>query len=124
MGKSHTVGPLTATTVPFTPAPTPLPPTPPAAAPAPTSKASAQGFLPEGVGFRTPESVLYDPKADLYLVANIHGDPSARDVNGFISRISPEGQVVALNSERSFEAVENFLAILAQAFTSAPDGGL
>ena len=93
---TNIVGPPTATTVPFTPAPTPLPPTPPAAAPAPTSKASAQGFLLEGVGFRTPESVLYDPKADLYLVANIHGDPSARDGNGFISRVSPEGQVVAL----------------------------
>jgi acetyl esterase/lipase len=88
--------PLTATAIPLALTPTPLPPTPTAAVPAPTSKTSAQGFLLEGVGFRTPESVLYDPKADLYLVANIHGDPSARDGNGFISRISPEGEVIAL----------------------------
>jgi hypothetical protein len=88
--------PLTATAIPLALTPTPLPPTPTAAVPAPTSKTSAQGFLLEGVGFRTPESVLYDPKADLYLVANIHGDPSARDGNGFISCISPEGEVIAL----------------------------
>jgi hypothetical protein len=79
---TNTIGLPTATTVPFTPAP--------------TSETSAQGFLLEGVGFRTPESVLYDPKADLSLVADIHGDPSARDGNGFISRISPQGEVIAL----------------------------
>lgn len=79
---TDTIGLPTATTVPFTPTP--------------TSKTGAQGFLLEDVGFRTPESVLYDPKADLYLVANIRGDPSARDGNGFISRISPEGEVIAL----------------------------
>ena len=87
---------ITTTTIPLALTPTPLPTTPTAAVPAPTSKTSAQGFLLEGVGFRTPESVLYDPKADLYLVANIQGDPSARDGNGFISCISPEGEVIAL----------------------------
>jgi CubicO group peptidase (beta-lactamase class C family)/sugar lactone lactonase YvrE len=64
--------------------------------PAPTPETSAEGFLLEGVGFETPESVLYDPEADVYLVANIHGGPSDKDGNGFVSRISPEGEVVAL----------------------------
>ena len=58
--------------------------------------ATSQGFVLSGVGFSTPESVLYDPEADVYLVANIHGGPSARDGNGFISRLSPEGEVIAL----------------------------
>jgi len=53
---TDTPGLPTATTVPLALTPTLLPPTP-------TSKTSAQGFLLEGVGFRTPESVLYDPKA-------------------------------------------------------------
>ncbi len=55
--------------------------------------------LPEliaGVGLAHPESVLYDSAADQYLVSNIHGDPLAKDGNGFISRIKPTGQVVAL----------------------------
>ena len=32
----------------------------------------------------------------MYLVANINGGPSDKDGNGFISRISPEGEVIAL----------------------------
>jgi len=48
------------------------------------------------VGFSTPESVLHDPDADVYLVANINGAPVDRDGNGFISRVSPEGKVLDL----------------------------
>jgi sugar lactone lactonase YvrE len=55
-----------------------------------------RGFLLEQVGFATPESVLYDPQADEYLVANINGSPLEKDDNGFISRVSPAGEIVAL----------------------------
>lgn len=48
------------------------------------------------VGFQTPESVLYDAKRDVYLVANINGSPVGQDNNGFISRVSPSGQVLQL----------------------------
>jgi len=48
------------------------------------------------VGFATPESVLHDEVADLYLVSNINGHPLQPDGNGFISRISPSGEVVDL----------------------------
>src|SRR2546426_519541 len=33
-------------------------------------------------GFKTPESVKYDPDLDLYFVTNINGNPSAKDNNG------------------------------------------
>lgn len=49
-----------------------------------------------GVGLRTPESVLHDPEADVYLVSNISGDPAAKDDDGFISRIGPRGNVEEL----------------------------
>ena len=49
-----------------------------------------------GVGFQTPESVLHDPVADVYLISNINGAPTEKDDNGFISRMSPEGQVQEL----------------------------
>ena len=52
-----------------------------------------------GVGFRAPESVLHDPGADVYLVANA-GAPQATttaaagtDQAGFISRVRPDGTV-------------------------------
>jgi hypothetical protein len=49
-----------------------------------------------GVGFMTPESVLADTIADVYLVSNINGGPADMDDNGFISRVSPEGEVLEL----------------------------
>jgi len=49
-----------------------------------------------GVGFETPESVLHDAEADVYLVSNIAGSPLEKDDNGFISRVSPEGAVEEL----------------------------
>ena len=47
-------------------------------------------------GFQTPESVLFDPTADAYLVSNINGAPTATDDNGFISRVTPAGTVQTL----------------------------
>jgi len=48
------------------------------------------------VGFATPESVLHDEVADVYLVSNINGHPLQPDGNGFISRLSPMGEVLDL----------------------------
>jgi hypothetical protein len=50
----------------------------------------------EGVGFATPESVLYDDADDVYLVSNVNGAPSAVDDNGFISPVAPDGTVLEL----------------------------
>lgn len=48
------------------------------------------------VGFETPESALHDEVADVYLVSNINGGAGDRDDNGFISRVSPEGELLEL----------------------------
>lgn len=47
-------------------------------------------------GLQTPESVLHDTEADVYLVSNINGAPTDEDGNGFIARIAPDGAVAAL----------------------------
>jgi sugar lactone lactonase YvrE len=94
---------------PAAPAPPPAPPPPTAAAqpapaaPAPTNPtpaaetkpAAPQGATPAQryTGFATPESVLYDEAGDRYLVSNINGNPSDADGNGYISVLSPDGQV-------------------------------
>jgi Tol biopolymer transport system component/acetyl esterase/lipase len=92
------VGLPTVTGMPVLPTETVVSPTAMPVAPAPTQEplAVSQGFVLEGVGFSTPESVLHDPENDVYLVANIQGSPSAKDGDGFVSRISPEGDVIAL----------------------------
>ena len=66
------------------------PPKPPAAPPAPAS------ILVTAVGLRSPESVLYDSASDTYLVSNINGVAFAKDDNGFITRLAPDGHVVTL----------------------------
>lgn len=45
-------------------------------------------------GINTPESALYDPSADVYLLSNVNGAPLDKDGNGFISRISPDSAKV------------------------------
>src|SRR5438445_6480020 len=65
---------------------TPPPPAAPPPPPGPSKVASIEGFL-------TPESVLHDSGQDIYFVSNINGSPTAKDNNGFISRLKPDGAV-------------------------------
>jgi len=43
--------------------------------------------------FQVPESVIYDEANDIIYVANINGDASEKDGNGFISRLSVSGKI-------------------------------
>lgn len=47
-------------------------------------------------GFAGPEAVRYDPEQDVFFVSNFNGGGNERDANGFISRVSPEGDVLDL----------------------------
>lgn len=49
---------------------------------------------------KTPESVLFDEETEIIYVANINGDPSAKDGNGFISILNADG------SEKNLEWVK------------------
>jgi len=48
-------------------------------------------------GFSTPESVLWDAQQNVWFVSNINGNPSAKDGNGFISRLSANGSIDSLH---------------------------
>jgi sugar lactone lactonase YvrE len=64
-----------------------------AGVPAPPPKPTAAVTIKDGLA--TPESVLYDAETDTYLVSNINGSPLAKDNNGYISELAPDGKVVA-----------------------------
>ncbi|WP_372947006.1 hypothetical protein [Mariniphaga sp.] len=49
---------------------------------------------------KTPESVLFDEEKEIMYVANINGDPSEKDGNGFISILNADG------SEKNLEWVK------------------
>ncbi len=53
------------------------------------------GMRIEG-GLRGPESMLHDEAADVYLVSNVNGGATDKDDNGFISKVSPAGEVKTL----------------------------
>ena len=47
-------------------------------------------------GLEAPEAARFDPELGVYFVANINGEPSAKDGNGYISRVTREGKVDSL----------------------------
>lgn len=68
----------------------------PAGASAPVSVSSSSVVTVARVGFSSPENLVYDKEADVYLIANVNGGARARDSNGFISRVAPDGRVLEL----------------------------
>lgn len=70
-------------------------PAAPAVAPAPPASTMPRS-LSKYQGLSSPASVLYDAAADRYLVSNVNGAPLAEDDNGFISVLSPAGEVTTL----------------------------
>jgi sugar lactone lactonase YvrE len=79
---SDTLPPPPAPAAPAAPVAPPAAPTPPAA----TKVIAVEGFL-------APESVVHDTVQDIYFVSNGNGNPTAKDHNGFISRVRPDGAV-------------------------------
>lgn len=64
--------------------------------PAPEAAAEPKEPAPptyKDAGLKVPESVLYEPLSDVYLVSNINGSPVDKDGNGFISQLNPDGTV-------------------------------
>lgn len=69
--------------------------------------ASAKGpvELWETAGLKTPESALPDPSGTFAYVSNINGDPTAKDGNGFIAKVSLEdGKIQELKWATGFDA--------------------
>ena len=70
-------------------------------APTPPTTTDAKSPLPpskiiEGVGFVFPGTVVIDKKRDNYLISNANLRPMENENNGFVSKVSPAGNVVDL----------------------------
>ena len=71
------------------PAPEPVaPPPPPPSGPA--------TIVVRDAGLQMPKSVLWDAGQDVYFVSNINGEAAIPNKNGFLSKIGPDGKVIAL----------------------------
>ena len=52
----------------------------------------------------TPESVLFYEKENLLFVSNINGQPTEKDNNGFISKMSTDGKIIQLRWAQGLSA--------------------
>lgn len=55
-------------------------------------------------GFASPESVIPDPETGLFFVSNVNGEGDVADGNGFISRITREGEIETLEWASGLDA--------------------
>ena len=55
-------------------------------------------------GLSNPESVLFDPSANILYVSNIAGNPGEKDGKGFISRLSTDGKIETLEWAKGLDA--------------------
>jgi hypothetical protein len=66
---------------------------------------------------KTPESVCYDPVRNNIYVSNINGKPSEKELNGFISKLSPDGKIISLkwvegmNAPKGMAIYKNYLYV-------------
>ena len=71
----------------------------------------------EASGFEAPESALYDSANGVVYVSNVAGEANAKDGRGFISTLSPEGEVqemewaTGLNAPKGLALVEDTLYV-------------
>ncbi|GAL84616.1 ATP/GTP-binding protein [Sporocytophaga myxococcoides] len=53
---------------------------------------------------KTPESVIFDAKRNVLYVANINGDGSVHDGNGFITKLGTDGKITELEWVKGLDA--------------------
>ncbi len=72
-------------------------------------------------GFSDPESVAHDPTQDVLYVSNVAGEAMAKDGKGFISRLSPDGKIVALEWATGLDAPKGMAVVGERLYVSDID---
>ncbi len=68
-------------------------------------------------GLNEPESVIYDKQSDAVYISNINGDPLKLDQNGYITKISVNGQIIEkkwisnLDAPKGLALYDNYLYV-------------
>jgi hypothetical protein len=62
----------------------------------PVAQAVTRVVQVHNMGLKAPASVIHDTKSDTYLISNVNGSPFLADNNGFISKLHPDGRLIAL----------------------------
>jgi hypothetical protein len=74
-------------------------------------------------GLESPQSFLADPATNTYFISNVNGDPTARDNNGFITKLNGNAEIVGfkfitggrnnttLHAPKGMALIENILYV-------------
>ena len=66
----------------------------------------------------TPESVLYDAKANVLYVSCINGGPAPENSKSFIAKVSPEGKIIKRNFTENLTSTKECIILLVSAYLS------
>src|SRR3954451_11478347 len=69
-----------------------------------TARAREPQKVWEASGLKNPESAVYDPASGAIYVSNVNGEPAAKDGNGFVSKLTPDGKITALEWVKGLDA--------------------
>ncbi|SPH18659.1 hypothetical protein DEA8626_02199 [Defluviimonas aquaemixtae] len=72
-------------------------------------------------GLETPESAYYDDARAVLYVSNIAGEPAAKDGNGYISRVSPDGEMLEAQWVTGLDAPKGLISDGATLYVSDID---
>src|SRR2546429_8002618 len=53
-------------------------------------------FALQVTGLKNPAAFIVDPATGNYFISNENGQPTERDNNGFITKLGPDGKIIAL----------------------------
>lgn len=86
-----------------------------------TSSAQKLEKVWETTDLKTPESVIYYPEKEVIFVANINGDSSAKDGNGFISVLNTDGKIKTLEWVKDLNAPKGMAIYKGKLFVADVD---
>ncbi|MEM9384830.1 MAG: ATP/GTP-binding protein [Pseudomonadota bacterium] len=78
-------------------------------------------LLWEAAGFEAPESVRYDAERERLYVSNINGNPTDKDGNGYLSLLSPSGEVLMARWLAGFDAPKGMALVGKKLYVSDID---
>lgn len=71
--------------------------------------------------FQIPESVIWDETRNLIYVSNVSGTPSAKDHNGFISKLSEDGKIIEIQWIKGLNAPKGMAVFGSKLYVSDID---
>ncbi|MDX2307011.1 MAG: hypothetical protein NW216_02100 [Hyphomicrobium sp.] len=75
----------------------------------------------ETTGFKNPESALFDAGGGTLYVSNVNGEPLAKDGNGFISKVAPDGTITTLEWVKGFDGPKGLAKVGGKLYVSDID---